>query len=74
MTLRVRFSAAAQQDVAAAKEWYAKQLVPNLDVRFRDELERILGKIESIPLGFPVVYKDIRRANLHRFPYSVFYR
>lgn len=70
---RVYLSSAAQQDVATAKEWYAEQLVPDLDLRFQHELEQALKKIESFPAGFQIVHRDIRKTNLHRFPYSVFY-
>ena len=73
MTNRIRLSRPAQQDIAAAQEWYADQPVPNLDLRFQRELEDIFEQIESIPAGYPAIYKDIRRANLHRFPYAVFY-
>ena len=70
---RILFGSAAQQDVAAAREWYADQPVPDLDLRFQRELEAILAKIESFPSSFRVVHRDIRQASLHRFPYSVFY-
>lgn len=73
VTLRIHLSSAAQKDVTTAKEWYADLLVPDLDLRFQRELERVLEQVESFPAGFPVVHKDIRRANLHRFPYAVFY-
>ena len=69
---RIVFSAAAQRDVAEAKEWYVDQLVPNLDLLFQQELERTLKKIESFPASFRIVHKNVRQANLHRFPYSVF--
>lgn len=73
MTASIRISAAAQRDIEAAKEWYAAQQVPGLDLRFRREVEQVLQRVEDLPLGFPLVHKDVRRANLHRFPYSVFY-
>lgn len=73
MTARVLLGKAAQKDVATTQEWYAQQLTPRLDIRFRDELEATLEKIEAFPTGFPVVFGDIRRANLRRFPYAVFF-
>ena len=73
MSPHIRFSSAAIRDVAAAKEWYAAQDVPDLDLRFQRELEQVRETIESFPSGFPIVYRDIRRANLNRFPYGVFY-
>ena len=73
MTTQILLSAAAQRDIAAAKEWYADQQIPGLELRFQRELEGTLQQIESFPVGYPVVHKNVRRANLHRFPYGVFY-
>ncbi|MEE8524962.1 MAG: type II toxin-antitoxin system RelE/ParE family toxin [Thermoanaerobaculia bacterium] len=69
----IRLSRAAQHDIATAKQWYAQQDVKGLDLRFRYELDQIFQQIEAFPAGYPVAYKDVRRANLHRFPYAVFY-
>ncbi len=69
---RIRLSVAAKRDVREAQEWYAQQK-PDLDLEFRDELERTLDHIRAFPESYPVVHRDVRRANLHRFPYSVFY-
>ncbi|MCP4663962.1 MAG: type II toxin-antitoxin system RelE/ParE family toxin [bacterium] len=69
---RIRLSVAAKRDVREVQEWYATQK-PDLDLEFRDELERTLGHIRAFPESCAVVYKDVRRANLHRFPYGVFY-
>lgn len=73
MTNRIRISGTAQQDIVAAKEWYVEQAGRDLEIRFQRELEGTFQQIETFPESFPVVYKDIRRANLHRFPYGVFY-
>lgn len=69
---RVRLSSAAERDVLAAQKWYSRQS-PGLDLAFRDELDRTLDRIRRLPMGFPVVEENIRRANLQRFPYGVFY-
>lgn len=73
MNSQIRFSKAAQEDVAGAKNWYVKQEVPDLDRRFLWELEDVLQRMESFPQSFPAVYRDVRRANLRRFPYAVFF-
>ncbi|MCB1057374.1 MAG: type II toxin-antitoxin system RelE/ParE family toxin [Acidobacteria bacterium] len=73
MTPRIHLSSTAQKDVAAAKEWYADQNVPGLDLLFQGELEHVFRQVERFPAGFPVVHRDLRRANLHRFPYAVFF-
>ena len=73
MTLRLRLGAEAQRDVADAKAWYLDQ-APGLDLRFQEELERTFRQVETFPAGYVIVHRDIRRANLHRFPYAVLYR
>jgi plasmid stabilization system protein ParE len=69
---RILLGAAAKADVREAKTWYAARK-PNLDLDFRDELDHTLDRIRAFPESYPVVYKDVRRANLRRFPYAVFY-
>ena len=72
MTASLRLGTAAQNDVASIRDWYADSL-PALDLRFQRELDRVFQQITDFPAGFPVVYKDVRRAILNRFPYAVFY-
>lgn len=73
MTGRIRLSAAAQRDIGAAKEWYADQGVPGLDLRFLRALEAVFERMATLPASFRVVYRDVRQANLQRFPFAVFY-
>jgi toxin ParE1/3/4 len=70
--IRLRFSSAAEKDLIEAQAWYADQ-APDLDLAFRDELDHTLLQMRTYPAGFPMVHESIRRANLRRFPYSVFY-
>ncbi len=69
---KIRLSQEAKRDVREAKEWYAEQK-PDLDLEFRDELDRTLDRIRAFPESYAAVYKDVRRASLRRFPYAVFY-
>lgn len=73
MTQKVRLSSAARADILTAKQWYVDRSVPGLDRRFEQELEHIFQRIADFPSAFPVIHRGIRRANLHRFPYAVFY-
>ncbi len=70
--MRLRIGAAAEQDMGEAQAWYAAQR-PGLDLELRDELDRTLELIQRAPEAFPVIYKRLRRANLARFPYGLFY-
>ncbi len=69
---KVRLGAEAKQDVREAKEWYAERK-PGLDLEFRDELDRTIGRIQAFAESYAIVHKDVRRASLRRFPYAVFY-
>jgi len=70
--IRARLSSAAERDILEAQRWYARQ-VPGLNLGFRDELDRTLTLVREHPAGFPILYENIRRANLRRFPFAVFY-
>lgn len=70
--IRARLSSAAERDVSEAQHWYAAQS-SGLDLAFRDELDRMLIQIRTHPESSPVVHQTVRRANLRRFPFSVFY-
>ncbi len=73
MTLEVRVRPEAEEDIADAATWYEDQL-PGLGQDFLDQvLEKFLS-IAKQPEMFPVVYKDIRRALLNRFPFAIYYR
>lgn len=69
---RARLSSAAERDVLEAQEWYARK-APGLDLSFRDDLDQVLAQIRAYPRSFPIVHENVRRANLHRFPYGIFY-
>lgn len=73
MIATVRFMPVARQEVAGAHAWYAERAAA-LGERFIDEVDRVVGMISANPEGFPVLHRDLRRARLRRFPYSLFYR
>jgi plasmid stabilization system protein ParE len=68
----IRLSSAAERDIAEARAWYADQ-EPGLDLSFQNELDLALRLVQVHPIAFPSVHRSIRRVNLRRFPYSVFY-
>jgi plasmid stabilization system protein ParE len=42
--------------------------------RFFEHLELVLEATRAMPLRFPTVYGEVRRALLRRYPYAVFFR
>ena len=69
----VEFRPAASRDLIDAVEWYEAQL-PGLGIRFFEEFEQVVSRIEASRNQFPVVYRDAHRALLPRFPYGIFFK
>ena len=73
MTLPVRLTAAAEQDLRLATGWYMQE-APNMLAPFEEEIERSFRRIAERPEMYQVVEATVRRATLRRFPISVFCR
>jgi plasmid stabilization system protein ParE len=63
----------AEREAHRAAQWYEKESA-GLGAAFLEVVEQTLEAIEENPLRFPVVYRDVRRALLNRFPYGIFFR
>ena len=59
-------------ELIEAQDWYEGEL-SGLGRRFRHAVDEVVERMTANPRQFPVVYKNIRRALLHRFPYSLFF-
>lgn len=70
---RVILLAEAREDALEAFRWYENER-PDLGKVFRAELNDTIRRVRSSPLASAVVYRDLHRALVHRFPYAVFYR
>lgn len=68
----VIYKPAADVEVAAAFHQYKGER-SGLGVDFLDELLRIEGHLSLNPALYQRVEGDVRRANLRRFPYGLFY-
>ena len=62
----------AQNDIREAARWYEDREA-GLGVRFLSEVRTSLQRIADHPLMFPVIEEGVRRALLHRFPYSLYF-
>ena len=63
----------AEADLAEAKRWYDERR-EGLGADFVLCVEEALEKVRRNPEIHPVVYRDVRRAIVRRFPYGVFCR
>jgi len=62
----------ARRDVLDTYRWYQEKA--GLGLRFRDALDATIERIRQNPLGYQVLFRELRRALLRRFPYAVFFR
>ncbi|MDP1692065.1 MAG: type II toxin-antitoxin system RelE/ParE family toxin [Burkholderiaceae bacterium] len=72
MTIRLVFKPLAEAEIAEAFAWYAQPKIAQGEA-FLAELGRVERFIRLNPLLYPCIEGEIHRANLRRFPYSLFY-
>lgn len=63
----------ARADALEAHAFYEGRR-KGLGVRFRDHLDRAILRIREDPPRYPIVYRELRRKLVERFPYAVYYR
>jgi plasmid stabilization system protein ParE len=73
MSLPVVLTPEAEDELDEAAQWYEQQAA-GLGVDLVAKVRVALASIGAIPTIHAPVYRDIRRAMIRRFPYSVFYR
>lgn len=72
MSFGLVFKRLAETEIAEAFAWYDQNEIDQGSA-FLVELERVERFVRLNPLLYPKVEGDVRRANLRRFPYSLFY-
>ena len=73
MNYEIRFRPEAEYDIEDASVWYESQR-HSLGQLFLDEVEKSLDVIAENPLLYPIIYRNTRRAVIHKFPFAIFYR
>jgi len=68
----ILISSDAETDIEKAVEWY-RDIGSGLDDEFVRAVETCLESIRRNPSIYPIVYKNVQRALLRKFPYGVFY-
>lgn len=64
---------AAAEEIREAAAWYEDR-APGLGRAFLAVLDQIEREMLENPARFPLLYRDVRRALMGRFPYGVFFR
>jgi plasmid stabilization system protein ParE len=73
LSYEVQVRRAAELDIAAAQVWYETRQA-GLGAEFRLEVSRVIDRLAATLLIYQIVHREIRRANVRRFPYLVWYR
>ena len=73
MSYVVQVRRAAELDVAEAQLWYETQR-SGLGAELHSEVSQVIDRLAETPLIYQTVYRDVRRAIVHRFPYLLWYR
>lgn len=67
------FTSQADQEIFKAVRWYEERR-EGLGLEFEQELEAAWKKIQTSPFLYQAVFEGMRRYNLNKFPYAVFYK
>lgn len=73
MNYALVFRPEVREELNEAYTWYESQQ-SGLGDEFLDCIDERLNQICLMPESYPVVYRDVRRAVVRRFPYAVYYR
>jgi plasmid stabilization system protein ParE len=71
--IEVRFEDEAQRDALEAFDWYEGERA-GLGFAFLESVDAAVLRIEREPLAFAIVYRELRRVLVHRFPYAIYFR
>lgn len=63
---------ASREDVRQAARWYESRK-PGLGREFITQVRETFASVMSRPLSFPQAHRQMRRVQLRRFPYGVFF-
>jgi plasmid stabilization system protein ParE len=68
----VKFAKEAAHEFRDSVEWYEAK-AEGLGLRFTDEIDSTVERITLNPELYQKVTEDIRRIQVNKFPYSIFY-
>jgi len=63
----------AELDIKDAYTWYEERM-PGLGAQFLAAVDEAILLVSREPELFQKVYRSLRRALIHRFPYGIFYK
>ena len=72
MSNRLTIKPVAEGEIDEASRWYETN-DPILRDQFVSDVGHALAAIQENPLQYQIVYRNVRRVMLRRFPYSLMY-
>lgn len=72
MSYKVLLRTEAESDLIDAAKYYEEKL-EGLGTEFVSSVETTLQSISHQPESYPIVYRNIRRALIRKFPFGIFY-
>jgi plasmid stabilization system protein ParE len=72
--MRIEFHKLVASDIARIMDYYEDAAGPQLADEFYEELRAFFGKAANAPETYAICERDLRRANLERFPYHFLFR
>lgn len=73
MSCRLTVRRPARDDIREARTWYEGQR-EGLGEEFLAAVEEALERLRQTPEMHQVIYRDVRRRMVQRFPYGIYYR
>jgi len=73
LSFDIQVRRAAEIDVAEAQLWSEAHLT-GLGAEFLSEVEHVIDRLSKTPFIYQIVYRDVRRALVRRFPFIIWYR
>ena len=71
--MRIVIRPAAAADIDEAFEWYENRR-EGLGREFLEAVDAGIASVNSNPVMYQVVHREIRRVLIHQFPFGIFYR
>ena len=73
MTRGSVFRPEAQADLLQMRDWYEQQQ-SGLGEAFSVAIDEAINRLAAMPEMYPMVFRDVRRVKLRKFPYLIYYR
>ncbi len=70
---QIIFRQQARRELDKAGDWYEKEQI-GLGLEFLTEIEKVLLRISRNPEHFPVMFRNVKKAVVQRFPYCIYFR